>query len=93
MHQFVFLEFQTSIQKDADRLQQLLCTLAKPGHPYSKFVWGNAKSLKENIKDKGIDLCKRLREFYRQMYSSHYMTLAVQSAGDEDEDACRERIN
>ena len=77
----IFLEFQTSIQKDPIRLQQLLCTLARPDHPYSKFVWGNAKSLKEDLKESNIDLRARLREFYSRWYSSHYMTLVVHSSG------------
>ena len=75
------LEFQSSIQRDSTRLQQLFCTFAKPDHPYSKFVWGNTASLKDGPKRTGVHLYKRLREFYKLMYSSHFMTLAVQSSG------------
>ena len=37
---FSLLEFQTSLQSDADRVQRLLCSIANPEHPYSTFVWG-----------------------------------------------------
>lgn len=69
------------MQKDAARQQRLLCVLARPDHPYHKFVWGNKASLKEGLKNTGIHLYERLREFHKRMYSSHYMTLTVQSAG------------
>ncbi len=36
----VTAEFQMSIQDDTDRIQQLLCSIANPDHPFAKFVWG-----------------------------------------------------
>ena len=74
-------EFQTSIQRDSVRLEQLLNNMAKPDHPYSQFPWGNTVSLRDSLKENKINLCERLREFYHRLYSAHYMTLAIISSG------------
>lgn len=39
-------EFQQATQSDSERLYQLMCHLARPGHPMNKFFWGNNKTLK-----------------------------------------------
>ena len=70
-----------STQSDADRIQQLLCFLANSEHPFSKFVWGNNYSLKKAPKKAGVKVVRKLREFHKKMYSSHYMTVAVMSCG------------
>ncbi|XP_023349391.1 nardilysin [Eurytemora carolleeae] len=48
------------------------------GHPMSKFMWGNTKSLSpEGMTD--AEMSKRLHSFRDRHYSAQYMTLAVQS--------------
>ncbi|XP_053549458.1 LOW QUALITY PROTEIN: nardilysin [Bombina bombina] len=72
-------EYQLAKPSDSNRKEMLFGSLAKPGHPMSKFFWGNAQTLKNDPKEQGIDIHARLKEFYRTFYSAHYMTLAVQS--------------
>lgn len=43
---------------------------------------GNAETLKHEPKRNNIDTYTRLREFWMRYYSSHYMTLVVQSKGN-----------
>lgn len=74
------LEFQMAIQKDSDRVERMIASLAHPTHPFSNFVWGNSESLKKTPRKKGINVAKRLREHYQRNYSSHYMTVAVMSS-------------
>lgn len=45
---------------------------------------GNAQTLKQEPKRKKINVYKRLRAFWKKHYSAHYMTLAVQSKGQEN---------
>ncbi|CAH1774132.1 unnamed protein product [Owenia fusiformis] len=72
-------EFDMSTASDNAKKQQLMGTTAAPGHPMGKFMWGNTKSLKEDPAANNIDIYERLQTFHKNMYSSHYMTLAVQS--------------
>ncbi|XP_036410263.1 nardilysin-like [Megalops cyprinoides] len=72
-------EYQLAKPSDSHRKEMLFGSLAKPGHPMGKFCWGNAQTLKHEPREKKIDTYKRLREFWEQHYSAHYMTLAVQS--------------
>ena len=48
---------------------------------YAFFFAGNLQSLKIRPAEKGLDLYEHLRQFHNRAYSSHYMTLAVQSRG------------
>uniref|UniRef100_A0A671T071 Nardilysin b (N-arginine dibasic convertase) n=1 Tax=Sinocyclocheilus anshuiensis TaxID=1608454 RepID=A0A671T071_9TELE len=72
-------EYQMAQPLDSYRKEMLFGSLAKAGHPMSKFFWGNAQTLKNEPKEKNINTYERLREFWRRYYSAHYMTLAVQS--------------
>ncbi|XP_029350419.1 nardilysin-like [Echeneis naucrates] len=72
-------EYQLAKPSDSHRKEMLFGSLAKPGHPMGKFCWGNAQTLKQEPKKKKINVYKRLRAFWKKHYSSHYMTLAVQS--------------
>lgn len=42
---------------------------------------GNAQTLKQEPRERGINTYERLRQFWTRFYSAHYMTLAVQSKG------------
>lgn len=77
-------EFQMGLPNDDDRINALLGMLAKPGHPMSKFFTGNAETLRTIPKQNGINVYRRLRDFYTRMYSSHYMTVAMQSKDSLD---------
>lgn len=72
-------EFQLARPSDSHRKEMLFGSLAKPGHPMSKFCWGNAQTLKHEPREKQINTYERLRDFWRRYYSAQYMTLAVQS--------------
>ncbi|GCB79034.1 hypothetical protein scyTo_0017824, partial [Scyliorhinus torazame] len=72
-------EFHLAAPSDSSRKELLFGSLARPGHPMGKFFWGNAQTLKHTPKEKNIDTYARLKEFRKQHYSAHYMTLAVQS--------------
>ncbi|KAM9762685.1 LOW QUALITY PROTEIN: nardilysin b [Menidia menidia] len=72
-------EYQLARPSDSHRKEMLFGSLAKPGHPMSKFCWGNAQTLKHGPKEQQVDTYERLRGFWRRFYSAHYMTLAVQS--------------
>ncbi|XP_037830191.1 uncharacterized protein LOC108250967 isoform X2 [Kryptolebias marmoratus] len=74
-------EYQLARPSDSHRKEMLFGNLAKPGHPMSKFFWGNAQTLKHEPKEKQINTYRRLRDFWRRYYSAHYMTLTVQSRG------------
>lgn len=52
-------------QSDDARLAQLRSHTSKPGHLYRKFTWGNAKSLVDAPRKAGIDIRKRLVEYYK----------------------------
>uniref|UniRef100_A0A673CCS5 Nardilysin-like n=1 Tax=Sphaeramia orbicularis TaxID=375764 RepID=A0A673CCS5_9TELE len=77
-------EYQLARPSDSHRKEMLFGSLAKPGHPMSKFCWGNAQTLKHEPRDKQINTYQRLRDFWKRYYSAHYMTLAVQSKGTCD---------
>ncbi|XP_027145877.1 nardilysin b [Larimichthys crocea] len=72
-------EYQLARPSDSHRKEMLFGSLAKPGHPMSKFCWGNAQTLKHEPREKQINTYQRLRHFWKRYYSAHYMTLAVQS--------------
>ncbi|KAM7387815.1 hypothetical protein PAMP_024028 [Pampus punctatissimus] len=72
-------EYQLARPSDSHRTEMLFGSLAKPGHPMSKFCWGNAKTLKHEPREKQINTYQRLRDFWKRYYSAHYMTLTVQS--------------
>uniref|UniRef100_A0A3Q1FVR2 Nardilysin convertase n=1 Tax=Acanthochromis polyacanthus TaxID=80966 RepID=A0A3Q1FVR2_9TELE len=68
-------EYQLARPSDSHRKEMLFGSLAKPGHPMSKFCWGNAQTLKHEPREKQINTYQRLRDFWRRYYSAHYMTL------------------
>ena len=49
---FMWLEFMEAHEDDSERLEQLLCNLAKEGSPTKKFFWGNTATLKEHPREK-----------------------------------------
>ena len=53
------------MQRDSERLAQLRCHTARPGHPYRRFFWGNLKSLWQGPKAAGVDVRQELVAYYR----------------------------
>ncbi|PVD22973.1 hypothetical protein C0Q70_16233 [Pomacea canaliculata] len=78
-------EFQMVVPYDLERYHQLLGTLANPGNPVGRFLYGNLKVLKTIPQEQNIDVYGRLREFYKRVYSAHYMTLAIQAPDSLDD--------
>lgn len=73
---FNYLEFQMALPSDFYRKEQLFCGLAQPGHPATKFAWGNLITLRDNVTDD--KLYEELHRFRLRHYSAHRMTLALQ---------------
>ncbi|KAF8566494.1 hypothetical protein P879_01935 [Paragonimus westermani] len=78
-------EFALALTNDNNRLQHFLASLAAPGSPYRKFIFGNNKSLRDIPLEKGIDICWLLRQHWKTNFSAHRMTLAIQSYDTLDE--------
>ncbi|XP_048256262.1 nardilysin-like [Haliotis rufescens] len=77
-------EFQMTTSSDNDRVNEMISKTAKKGHPMSRFMGGNAKSLKTDPEKNGLNIYGRLRDFYESMYCANYMTLVLQSMDSLD---------
>lgn len=77
--QAVDSEFQMNLPDDDVRTSQTFRLFAKENHPMTKFTLGNARTLHDVPTEQGLNIYSKLKDFYRRMYSSHYMTLAVHS--------------
>jgi insulysin len=69
-------EFQWRRQNDCAREEQLHHNLARPGHPYSRFRWGNLITLVDRAKEQGIDTREALVRFHDDHYSANLMKRA-----------------
>ncbi|KAI5642593.1 insulinase (Peptidase family m16) domain-containing protein [Phthorimaea operculella] len=74
-------EFAIAHPSDANRKDQLLCSMFPEGHPARTFTWGNLKSLRDDIADDD-KLYQAAHEFRRRHYSAHRITVAVQARMD-----------
>ncbi|PRP86258.1 insulin-degrading enzyme [Planoprotostelium fungivorum] len=70
-------EFEGNRNSDSWRYTAISHSIAEPSHPYSQFVVGNLKSLRDDPKDKGIDVRAFLIDFYNKYYSANVMKLCV----------------
>jgi nardilysin len=73
-------EFQLVKNSDgtrSDHLLQYTCGRGFEEHPFSKFGWGNYKSLKTLPEQQKVDPMKLLREFYDAHYYASNMRLVV----------------
>ncbi|GFO39981.1 nardilysin (n-arginine dibasic convertase) [Plakobranchus ocellatus] len=67
---------------DSERTRSIIShELVEKGHPMAKFMAGNLKSLKEDPERNKVNVYEQLHDFYKRMYSAHYMTLVVHSVG------------
>lgn len=78
-----------ALPSDYHRKKQLITSLAKKGHPATKFSWGNVASLggggegeEQEKKDSAVH--SKLQMFREKHYVAESMTLAVQSTHDLD---------
>lgn len=70
-------EHKKNLQSDAWRAFQLEKSLSDPKHPYSHFGTGNAKTLWDDPKGKGLDVRDELLKFHDRYYSANVMKLVV----------------
>jgi nardilysin len=70
-------EFQSTINSEGARQNQLMVSFGHTAHPCTVFAWGNLKTLKDNIDDEA--LYQRVHDFRKRHYSAHRMTLCVQA--------------
>lgn len=75
-------EHKKNLQSDAWRAFQLEKSLSDPNHPYSHFGTGNAKTLWDNPKGKGVDVRDELLKFHDRYYSANVMKLVVLGRGE-----------
>ena len=72
-------EFHEIIMNDECRIEQILCHIAHPDHPYKKFTWGNRDSLLPPTRSKD-ELVSKAREFFHTHYTPNRMKLAIVSS-------------
>ncbi|GMH93663.1 hypothetical protein TL16_g12692 [Triparma laevis f. inornata] len=66
-------EFDICLSSDSSRLQQLLCHVSKPDHPFNTFSWGNEESLNK----KPEELEGKLREMFEMYYYAENMRMTI----------------
>ncbi|PWN91280.1 hypothetical protein FA10DRAFT_249471 [Acaromyces ingoldii] len=78
-------EHKKNLQSDAWRAFQLEKSLSDPKHPYSHFGTGNAKTLWDDPKARGVDVRDELLKFHDRYYSANVMKLVVLGRESLDE--------
>lgn len=76
-------EFQTKINNEGSRREQLLASVGNDRHPCSIFTWGNLVTLKENITDD--ELYAEVHKFRERHYSANRMYVCLQARKNLDE--------
>ena len=78
--QAVHSEDEKNHSEDYWRLAEVIKTeLRNPAHPTSRYGNGNATTLLHRPRAAGVDVCKRLRQFYETYYVAPAVTLVVWS--------------
>ncbi|KAA0177680.1 hypothetical protein FNF27_00852 [Cafeteria roenbergensis] len=72
-------EFQQARLSDSVRAEQLLADEARPGHPASGFLWGNARSLATDPAAQGVSARDQVEAFVREQYLPSRMHLAIRA--------------
>jgi insulysin len=73
-----------NLQSDMWRGFQLIKSLAKPDHPFSKFSTGNLETLKTAPEEAGLNIRDLLLDFHAKYYSSNIMRVAVYGSDSLD---------
>ena len=66
-----------NLQSDMWRQYQLLKSLAKPNHPFSKFSTGNLDTLKTTPEKNNLNIRDLVIQFHEQYYSANMMKLVL----------------
>ncbi|XP_065640092.1 nardilysin isoform X1 [Hydra vulgaris] len=77
-------EFKEDFPCDNSRTIQLFSHLSCKDHPYSKFSWGNKKTLLDTPKEMNINVIDYLKVFFNDYYCKSEMTLAICSTDSLD---------
>jgi len=77
-------EFERVVNNDTVRAELLLSSLAREGHPYAKFGWGNRASLTQSPPYKEGRMREVLLEHWRKHYHAKRMSIALVGAEDLD---------
>ncbi|KAI9781095.1 MAG: Insulinase (Peptidase M16) [Peltula sp. TS41687] len=75
--QAVHSENKKNLQSDGWRLYQLSKSTSNPKHPYSHFSTGNLETLRDNPKERGVEVRTEFMKFHEQSYSANLMKLVV----------------
>jgi secreted Zn-dependent insulinase-like peptidase len=75
-------EFHETLNSDSSRIEQMLCQLSHPNHPYRKFTWGNRASLLEPHGKEG--LMTAAKKFYETFYLPSRMKICIVSSKSFD---------
>lgn len=67
------------------RVLQVLKALSSAEHPWHQFGTGNAKTLRDDPKEAGVDVRAELLHFHERYYSANLMRLAVLGRAGLDE--------
>ncbi|CBJ49276.1 conserved unknown protein [Ectocarpus siliculosus] len=74
-----------NLNSDPWRIVQVLKKESSELHPWHQFGTGNAKTLGEEPKDRGVDVRAELLKFHSRYYSANLMRLVVLGKGSLDE--------
>jgi insulysin len=66
-----------NLQNDMWRADQLFKSTGNHKHPYHKYTTGNLDTLKNEPAKKGIDVHKRLKDWFKRHYSANRMKAAI----------------
>ena len=70
-------ENKKNLQSDNWRLSQLNKSLSSPKHPYHHFSTGNLETLRDEPRERGVDIRKEFIDFHSRNYSANRMKLVV----------------
>lgn len=71
-------EFSLAASQDYSRSRHILVSLGTKNHPSRLFLWGNSKTLIENV-DENV-LHQKVTDFRKRHYSAHRMFLSMKAA-------------
>ncbi|KAI4131369.1 MAG: hypothetical protein LQ338_001254 [Usnochroma carphineum] len=70
-------ENKKNLQSDGWRLSQLRKSLSSPKHPYHHFSTGNLQTLRDEPRERGVDIRDEFIQFHQKHYSANRMKLVV----------------
>ncbi|KAI9841127.1 MAG: Insulinase (Peptidase M16) [Sclerophora amabilis] len=70
-------ENKKNLQSDTWRLHQLDKSLSNPDHPYCHFSTGNLQTLRDDPRERGVEVRSEFIKFHEEHYSANRMKLVV----------------